>query len=67
MSDSDAIFPEWERLVVVHRVIGKQAHDARPVAAMLVHEVTHLLTFNTDDFKRYNEITVVNPQNITEE
>ena len=64
MSDSDAIFPEWERLVVVHRVIGKQAHDARPVAAMLVHEVTHLLTFNTDDFKRYNEITVVNPQTI---
>ena len=26
---------------------------------------THLLTFTTDDFKRYDEITVINPQNIT--
>jgi predicted nucleic acid-binding protein len=65
LSETDAILPEWERLVVFHRVIGKQAHDARLVAAMRVHQVTHLLTFNTDDFKHYTEITVVNPQNIT--
>jgi len=64
LSDTDAILPEWERLVVFHRVIGKQAHDARLVAAMLVHRVTHLLTFNDSDFKRFTEITVVNPQNI---
>ena len=62
LADTDAILPEWERLVVHHRVIGKQAHDARLVASMLVHSVTHLLTFNTNDFKRYDEITVVNPQ-----
>lgn len=30
----------------------------------LVHSVTHLLTFNTDDFKRFGEIAVVNPLNI---
>jgi len=50
--------------VVHHRVAGKQAHDARLVAAMLVHGVTHLLTFNTNDFKRFSEIMVVNPQNV---
>jgi predicted nucleic acid-binding protein len=65
LSDTDAILPEWERLVVFHLVIGKQAHDARLVASMLVHSVTHLLTFNTNDFKRFTEITVVNPQTIT--
>ncbi len=43
---------------------GKQAQDAHLVAAMLVHKVTHLLTFNDSDFKRFTEITVVNPQNI---
>jgi predicted nucleic acid-binding protein len=64
LPDTDAILPEWERLVVRHRVIGKQAHDARLVASMLVLGVTHLLTFNTNDFKRYDEITVVDPQNI---
>ncbi len=64
LADTDAILPEWERLVVHHRVVGKQAHDARLVASMLVHSVTHLLTFNTNDFKRYDEITVVSPQNV---
>lgn len=63
-AESDAILPQWETLVVRHQVIGKQVHDAHLVAAMLVHDVTHLLTFNTDDFKRYNKITVVNPQDV---
>ena len=64
LADTEAILAEWERLVIRYRVIGKQAHDARLVAAMLVHGVSNLVTFNTDDFKRYNEITVVNPQAI---
>lgn len=64
LEDTPKIFPEWERLVVVHQVIGKQAHDARLVAAMLVHDVTHLLTFNTADFKRYSEVTVVDPASV---
>jgi predicted nucleic acid-binding protein len=65
LPDTADILPEWEQLVVKHQVLGKQAHDARLVAAMKVHHVTHLLTFNTEDFKRFSEITVVNPQNIT--
>ena len=65
LPDTPDIFPEWERLVDQHKVIGRQVHDARLVAAMKVHSVTHLLTFNTDDFKRFSEISVVNPQNIT--
>ena len=52
-------------IVDQHKVIGRQAHDARLVAAMKVHNVTHLLTFNPDDFKRFSEITVVNPQDVT--
>ena len=61
LPDTADILPEWEQLVVKHQVLGKQAHDARLVAAMLVHRVTHLLTFNIADFKRYSEITVVSP------
>ena len=64
LADTDAVLPEWKRLVVQYRVIGKQAHDAHIVAAMLVHKVTHLLTFNDGDFRRFTEITVVNPQHI---
>ena len=40
-------------------------HDARLVAAMLVHKLTHILTFNSDDFRRYSEIIVVNPKQLT--
>ena len=32
---------------------------------MNIHNVTHLLTFNTDDFKRYSEIVVVNPSTLS--
>jgi len=65
LDDTDAIFLEWQRLVFGHHVLGKQAHDAHLVAAMIVHGVSHLLTFNDADFQRYNEITVVNPQDVT--
>ncbi len=64
LSDTPAIFPEWQRLVVVHQVSGKNAHDARLVAAMLVHGITHVLTFNTADFARYSEITALDPGSI---
>lgn len=64
LSDSSAIYPEWRRLVTVHSVMGVQVHDTRLVAAMLVHGITHILTFNTSDFKRFSEITVVHPTDI---
>jgi predicted nucleic acid-binding protein len=67
LADTDAILAEWERLVIQHQVIGKQAHDAHLVASMLVHHVTHLLTFNDSDFKRFTGITVVNPNSLLNE
>jgi len=64
LPDTDSIFSEWEQLVVRYRVSGKQVYDARRSAAMNTHRITHLLTFNTDDFKRYDGITVVNPSSV---
>ncbi len=63
--DTSAIYEEWERLVVVYAVRGVNVHDARLVAAMLVHGLTHILTFNISDFARYSEITAVHPTAIT--
>lgn len=64
LPDTADILPKWEQLIVKHQVLGKQAHDARLVAAMEVHNLTHLLTFNDRDFTRFTEITLVNPRNI---
>lgn len=64
LADTPTIYPEWERLVIQYRVMGVNVHDARLVAAMLVHGLTHILTFNITDFTRYREITPVNPYEI---
>ncbi len=64
LADVPAIYPQWERLVSQHAVIGRNAHDARIAAAMNIHGITHLLTFNGNDFKRFQGITVVAPDEI---
>jgi predicted nucleic acid-binding protein len=65
LPDSEAVYHEWRRLVVAHAVSGVKVHDARLAAAMRVHGVTHLLTLNVDDFKRYTHITAVHPGSFT--
>jgi predicted nucleic acid-binding protein len=60
-ADMPAVYLEWERLVAFHIVAGKDAHDARLVAATYVHGLTHLLTFNGVDFARYPGINVLDP------
>ena len=62
LPDNEAIYYEWRRLILAHSVSGVQVHDARLAAAMSVHGVTHLLTLNADDFKRYAHITAVHPR-----
>jgi len=64
LPDTADILPEWEQLVVQHQVLGRQVYDARLVAAMSVHHLTHLLTFNAGDFKRFTNITAVNPNTV---
>ena len=59
--DSAAILPQWEMLVTTLGVMGKNSHDARLVAAMQVHHITHLLTFNDKDFARFAGIIVQTP------
>ncbi|GAB4305731.1 MAG: hypothetical protein Fur0025_47800 [Oscillatoriaceae cyanobacterium] len=64
LEESPDIFPNWLDLVTVNRVMGKRTHDMRLVAAMLVHEVTHILTFNPSDFAGTPGITIVLPQEL---
>jgi predicted nucleic acid-binding protein len=61
LHDIPAVLSEWEKLVVAHDCKGKPAHDARLVAAMHVHGIAELLTFNGPDFGRYSGIAVLEP------
>jgi predicted nucleic acid-binding protein len=64
LDDTAAVFPQWEQLVAHYQVSGKSAHDARLVAAMMVHGIGRILTFNVGDFQRYQGITVVDPHQV---
>ena len=65
LPDSLAIHTEWRRLLVAYRVCGVQVHDARLVAAMHVHGVKRILTFNTKDFARFDTIEAVHPSQLS--
>ena len=54
----------WKQLVVRHAVLGVQVHDARLVALMQAHNVTHILTLNPGDFHRYPGITAISPTDL---
>jgi predicted nucleic acid-binding protein len=64
LPDGPSIYPEWRRLVIAHSVSGKQVHNARVAAAMNVHGITHLLTFNQGDFSRYSFLILVDPVSV---
>ena len=59
--DKPDIYGEWRKLVEMHSVKGVQVHDARIVAAMIVHRIDKILTFNATDFRRYTKITALTP------
>ncbi|HLL89841.1 MAG TPA: type II toxin-antitoxin system VapC family toxin [Tepidisphaeraceae bacterium] len=64
LPDTPDVLPAWEALVVAHDVKGKASHDARIAAAMRVHGVSHLLTFNGGDFARFPHVTVLAPADV---
>ena len=66
LPDSIAVHQEWRKLLVTYNVSGVQVHDARLAAAMRVHDVRQILTFNNRDFARYTDIEAVHPRSIAE-
>jgi hypothetical protein len=57
---SCCLVPRWRDLVQALTIRGFRAHDARLVAAMQCYGMSHLLTFNSQDFKDLL-VTVVDP------
>lgn len=62
--DTPEVFGEWLRLVSTAGVSGVQVHDARLVAVMRVHGISHILTLNPSHFTRYPGITVRSPHDV---
>jgi predicted nucleic acid-binding protein len=61
LSDNEKVYGEWRKIVLRVGVSGVQVHDARLAAAMYVHGVNHILTFNVTDFSRFNGLVALHP------
>ena len=59
--DDSTILIRWQKLVSQYQCLGKNGHDARLVAAMELHGIGAILTFNASDFRRYSGIQVLEP------
>jgi predicted nucleic acid-binding protein len=64
LEDSPALFSQWLSLVRTYAITGKRAHDTRLVAAMQLHQITHMLTLNPRDFQSFAGITVLTPADV---
>jgi len=64
LRDPSDLYDEWRRLVLTNNVLGKKSHDARLVAAMRLHGIQHILTFNHADFARYPGIAAIEPHTV---
>jgi predicted nucleic acid-binding protein len=64
LPDTADAYRLWRQLVTNHAVQGVQVHDARLVAWMQAHGLTHVLTLNAADFARYAGITPLTPADV---
>lgn len=59
--DDSTTADRWFDLVTTGPVVGKRAHDARIVALMVSHGVSHILTLNDRDFAGMPGVVTVHP------
>ena len=64
LEETPEIFTLWFQLVTDYNIKGKRTHDIRLLAVMKAHSITHLLTFNPDDFVTLPNIIIVQPQDL---
>ncbi|NJL27538.1 MAG: PIN domain-containing protein [Thermoanaerobaculia bacterium] len=66
LPDPPDAYERWRELVVRFGVSGVKVHDTRLVVSMLANDMMHILTFNGDDFRRYEVVGIraVEPKDI---
>ena len=64
LPEDERVYRVWHRFLFSHQVRGVQVHDTHLAAVLEVHEVSHLLTLNGRDFKRFPNVIAVHPQEV---
>lgn len=58
--ESENSISNLKNLSIKYQITRQKIHDANIVATMIDNDIEHLFTFNIKDFKKYNEIKLVN-------
>lgn len=61
LPDVPAVYNVWKEIVREYKVQGVKVYDARLIASMMVYQVGSILTFDANDFKRYQHIIAIHP------
>lgn len=64
LPDTDRVYTTWRVLITRHGVRGVQVHDARLAAFMEAHEIETILTLNTGDFTRFDNVRALHPRSV---
>ena len=64
LPDPPSLFDTWRAIVNQHGVTGIRSYDVRFVAFAQLHQLSGIMTFNTQDFAAFS-ITLVNPKDAT--
>jgi len=67
LPDNHEVHNRWRSLLVAHNIQGVQVHDARLAASMYVYGVRQILTINIRDFRRFRDLHVVHPREISKQ
>jgi predicted nucleic acid-binding protein len=54
----------WLDLLWEYKVTGRSVWDARLAAVLRANNIEHILTFNTVDFRRFDFLRVVHPEEL---
>jgi predicted nucleic acid-binding protein len=66
LKDERAIYEEWLELVSKYQITGANSYDTRLAAAMHRHNMSHILTFNASDFRRFPHVQILDPKAVAE-
>ena len=58
LPDTPEVYEIWRKLVVRFGVSGVKVHDAHLAALMVANDMKRILTFNANDFRRYEKLGI---------
>lgn len=62
--ETESSYAVWRRIVVECSVQGVAVHDARLASVALSEGISHILTLNVRDFRRYRGIVALTPDEL---